>query len=220
LTLRLSGDRRAVLLDPHPAWLDALERVLQTIDVAVVGKVTTPEDALELIAAESPDVFVAEIATQGSIDGLTCLRRAGELRPGLLCVVLSTLDDRGSVEAALAAGAAAYVVKSAHPDDVASAIRQSFDPSVFLPGVTEVLASLPLEEDDDAHGLTRRELEILTLVAEGHSNAELAKKLWITEQTVKFHLSNIYKKLGVSNRTEASRWAHLHAVLAGDRDDE
>ena len=65
----------------------------------------------------------------------------------------------------------------------------------------------------DEFGLTRRELEILQLVAEGDSNAQLAKMLWITEQTVKFHLSNIYRKLGVSNRTEAARWAQLHGLL-------
>jgi DNA-binding CsgD family transcriptional regulator len=71
---------------------------------------------------------------------------------------------------------------------------------------------VPLKSPDDA-GLTRRELEILKLVAEGDSNAQLAKMLWVTEQTVKFHLSNIYRKLGVSNRTEASRWAQLHGLL-------
>ena len=65
----------------------------------------------------------------------------------------------------------------------------------------------------DAHDLTRRELEILCLVAEGHSNSQLAAMLWVTEQTVKFHLSNIYRKLDVANRTEASRWAQLNGLL-------
>ena len=65
-----------------------------------------------------------------------------------------------------------------------------------------------------AHELTKRELEILLLVADGSSNGQLAKKLWVTEQTVKFHLSNIYRKLEVANRTEASRWAHLNGLLA------
>ena len=67
------------------------------------------------------------------------------------------------------------------------------------------------EEEGDA--LTRREREILALVAEGHSNRELARMLWVTEQTVKFHLSNIYRKLDVANRTEASRWAHRHGLV-------
>jgi DNA-binding CsgD family transcriptional regulator len=66
---------------------------------------------------------------------------------------------------------------------------------------------------DISPGLTRREYEILQLVAEGHSNAQLARMLWVTEQTVKFHLSNIYRKLDVANRTEASRWAQVHGLL-------
>jgi DNA-binding CsgD family transcriptional regulator len=77
-------------------------------------------------------------------------------------------------------------------------------------------AAAPAEKAEpaaDTRGLTRRELEILRLVAEGHSNAELAKMLWVTEQTVKFHLSNIYRKLDVSNRTEASRWAQIQGLL-------
>jgi len=213
--VRTSSDRRAVLLDPHPAWLDAVERVLGTVDVRVVGKATTAEDALEFIDSERPDVFVTEIGLPGGgVDGISFLRQAHELVPTLLSVVLSSLDDRESIEAALAAGAAAYVVKSAHPDDVAAAIRQSFDPSVFLPQATDVLASLLPPPAQDFRDLTRREVEILKLVAEGYSNAEVAKKLWITEQTVKFHLSNIYRKLEVSNRTEASRWAHVHGVLS------
>jgi DNA-binding CsgD family transcriptional regulator len=68
--------------------------------------------------------------------------------------------------------------------------------------------------EDGEPWLTKREREILALVAEGHSNAQLAKMLWVTEQTVKFHLSNIYRKLDVSNRTEASRWAQLHGLLS------
>jgi DNA-binding CsgD family transcriptional regulator len=67
---------------------------------------------------------------------------------------------------------------------------------------------------EDLPDLTRRELEILQLVAEGHSNTQLAKMLWVTEQTVKFHLSNVYRKLDVANRTEASRWAQLHGLLS------
>ncbi len=67
---------------------------------------------------------------------------------------------------------------------------------------------------DDLPDLTRRELEILQLVAEGHSNTQLAKMLWVTEQTVKFHLSNVYRKLDVANRTEASRWAQLNGLLS------
>ena len=130
--------------------------------------------------------------------------------------MLSIHDDTKHIDAALAAGAVAYVIKTAHPDDLRSAIRQAFAHSVYLPGSRTAAAAaqsthVPTEDLPD---LTRRELEILQLVAEGHSNTQLAKMLWVTEQTVKFHLSNVYRKLDVANRTEASRWAQLHGLLS------
>jgi DNA-binding NarL/FixJ family response regulator len=107
----------------------------------------------------------------------------------------------------------AFVVKKAHPDDLAVAVRQAYEHSIFLPGWTS--ETEPAFADRPDHpDLTRRELEILRLVAEGHSNADVAKMLWVTEQTVKFHLSNIYRKLAVGNRTEASRWAQVHGLLS------
>jgi DNA-binding NarL/FixJ family response regulator len=93
-------------------------------------------------------------------------------------------------------------------------VRQAFEHSVFFPGTaaTSPVATAPTSGATDE--LTKRELEILCLVAEGHTNAHMARTLWVTEQTVKFHLSNIYRKLGVANRTEAGRWAQLHGLLS------
>jgi DNA-binding CsgD family transcriptional regulator len=105
---------------------------------------------------------------------------------------------------------------------VAATVRQTFDHTIFLahsaPTNGSAPSSLPpvsagSEVDEDDVALTRREREILALVAEGHSNRELARMLWVTEQTVKFHLSNIYRKLDVANRTEASRWAHRNGLV-------
>ena len=136
--------------------------------------------------------------------------------PGLKAIALASSEDQNQVQAAFAAGAVAYVVKTAHSDDVGVAIRQTFSPSLFLPGVTPAPAVNGAATD--AHPavamLTKREREILQLVADGHSNSQLARMLWVTEQTVKFHLSNIYRKLDVANRTEASRWAQIHGLLA------
>jgi DNA-binding NarL/FixJ family response regulator len=108
------------------------------------------------------------------------------------------------------------VVKTAHPDDLASAVRQVFDHSIYMGGARRRRTGTSSQVFERPPGLTRRELEILRLAAEGLSNAELAKMLWVTEQTVKFHLSNIYRKLDVANRTEASRWAQLHGLLSAD----
>jgi DNA-binding NarL/FixJ family response regulator len=123
-------------------------------------------------------------------------------------------EDAHSIDSAFAAGAAAYVTKAAHPDDLAAVVRQVFGPSVYFADNRTAPQTPPSRADSSDLGLTRREAEILSLVAEGHSNAQVAKMLWVTEQTVKFHLSNTYRKLNVSNRTEASRWAQLNGLLS------
>jgi DNA-binding NarL/FixJ family response regulator len=209
-----SEHRTAVLLDRHPLWLEAVEQVLHRIGVEVAGKATSAEHALTLIEEHRPSLFVTGIEMgEGGMDGIECVALARERGPELKVIVLSAHTDAQYVDAALAAGADAYVVKTAHADDLASAIRQAFDHSIYLARGHNGKRQRTQETVEQAWGLTRRELEILTLVAEGHSNAQLARMLWVTEQTVKFHLSNIYRKLNVSNRTEASRWAQVHGLL-------
>ncbi len=218
-----TASHSAVLLDRQPLWLEAVELVLGRIDVRVSGKATAPGRALELIGAHAPDIFVTGIEMDdGELDGIACIERALELAPNLRAVVLSARTEPEHIDRALDAGAVAYVIKSAHPDDLASAIRQAFQHSIYFagsrPAPTAKWSAEPGGERD-VSDLTRREREILQLVAEGHSNAKLAKMLWVTEQTVKFHLSNVYRKLDVSNRTEAARWAQLNGLLpAGGHD--
>ena len=210
------GPLDAVVLDPHPIWLDAIEMVLARIGANVVVKTSSSMEALARIEASQPRLLTLELdARPGEPDGFEVIRRAGVLAPDLRAIVLSSHQETAHIDAALEAGAAAYVVKTAHPDDVASVVRQAFDHSVYLAGgprTPQVPASAPPSSETPG-GLIRRELEILRLVAEGHSNSQLARMLWVTEQTVKFHLSNTYRKLGVSNRTEASRWAQLNGLL-------
>jgi two-component system, NarL family, response regulator LiaR len=212
-----SAPLRAVLLDPHPIWLDAIELVLDRVGVTVVGKTHSGSEALRMVEERTPDLLTLELdPLPGEPNGLDVLRQVHSTGADLRAIVLSTHHDSSHVDSALAAGASAYVVKTAHPDDVASAVRQAFDHSVFMPGAAPALtppaAGAPVRIERPG-GLTRREVEILKLVAEGHSNAQLARMLWVTEQTVKFHLSNIYRKLRVANRTEASRWAQRNGLL-------
>jgi DNA-binding NarL/FixJ family response regulator len=190
-----------------------VQSILERIGVEVLGTTTDADEILDLISTHHPDVLVTSIELDDpDVDGIVCIRRATERQASLRTIVLSAYDDAEHIDAALAAGAIAYVLKTAHPDDFAAAIRQSFEHSVFMAGAHAPHVE-PAEFAGDTRGLTRRELEILRLVAEGHSNAQLAKMLWVTEQTVKFHLSNIYRKLDVSNRTEASRWAQVQGLL-------
>jgi DNA-binding NarL/FixJ family response regulator len=209
-------ERSAVLVDQHPLWLETVEQVLRRADVTVLAKITSAASAIERIGDLRPDMLVTGLKMpDGQIDGFALLRQAREQLPTLKAIVFSMYDDGAHIDAAFTAGADAYVLKTASPDELVSATHQAFSHSVYLAGSRHAPLAVvaPLHQ---APYLTRREHEILQLVAEGHSNAQLARMLWVTEQTVKFHLSNIYRKLDVSNRTEASRWAQLQGLLGDE----
>ena len=220
-TTHPGSERTAVIHDPHPLWIDAVESVLESIDVTVVGRAATPEQALELVEEHRPSLLITETQmSNGGMSGPMLIRTARERVAALRVIVLGSSHDPADIDEAFDAGTIAYVLKTAHPADVAATIRQTFDHSVFLANVHSngnanghVRDAERAPADDADVGLTRREREILALVSEGYSNRELAKMIWVTEQTVKFHLSNIYRKLDVSNRTEASRWAHKHRLV-------
>jgi DNA-binding NarL/FixJ family response regulator len=210
---------QAVLLDPHPIWLDAIEIVLERVGIGVVTKTTSGAQAIELVEALQPRLLTLEIDSQpGEPDGIAVLRGARAAAVNLRAIVLSRIHETRFVDAALAAGASAYLVKTAHPDDVAAAVRQAFDQSANAPttSVSNGGAAPRRAARKLPGGLTRRELQILKLAAEGHSNVVLARMLWVTEQTVKFHLSNVYRKLEVTNRTEAARWAQVNGLLGDE----
>jgi DNA-binding NarL/FixJ family response regulator len=213
---KIAGAERltAIILDRDPVYLDAVERALKRLEIRVVGKTTMPEGVLALAVEHKPDLLVADIETgDPETEGTACLRQAQERVPHLKMIVLSASDDRERMVAAFVAGASAYVYKRSHPDDFVAAIRQLFEHSIFF-----ARDRLRMTHDEDVWPpLTRRETEILRLVAEGKSNPEIARTLWVTEQTVKFHLSNIYRKLGVSNRTAAARWAHAQMLRQRSR---
>jgi DNA-binding NarL/FixJ family response regulator len=212
--MRELGERTAVILDRQPLWIDALARLLTEVGIKVVGTTSSPVEALDMIAAREPALFIAEYdAIESSDEGLALLGQAASSDPGLRSVVLAMEDDPAQIEGAFAAGASMYCVKTAAPQDLASAIRQSFQTSIYHAGSRLRQPEPAPVGAEVTTGLTKREVEILRLVAEGYSNSQLAKMLWVTEQTVKFHLSNIYRKLNVANRTEASRWAQLHGLL-------
>jgi DNA-binding NarL/FixJ family response regulator len=214
----MSGRKQtSVICDAHPMWLDAVELVLlQRTAVDIVAKTTSTSEALALAEQHRPDLLITEVEERrGELSGLVLIQRVRAAVPELRPIVLSMHAEPELIDAAFAAGASAYVVKTAAPEDLASAVRQAFSHSVYLPGRPPIAAPPARQAVESAPELTRRELEILRLVAEGHSNAQLARMLWVTEQTVKFHLSNIYRKLDVANRTEASRWAQVHGLLEG-----
>jgi DNA-binding NarL/FixJ family response regulator len=207
--------RTAVLYDPFPLWLDAVEKAVLGGGLTIRGKATDFSFAETLIDECEPDILVAEnVQAEAEPGSHTWIRDLLERHPELKVIVLSSRDHASERDSAFAAGAAAYVLKSAHAEDIILAARQVFDQSIAFAHSSEPISN-PASGTTAlaATELTPREIEILHLVAEGHSNSKLARMLWVTEQTVKFHLSNIYRKLEVANRTEASRWAQVNGLL-------
>lgn len=205
--------RTAVLMDPHPLCHTAIAGLLARFDIEVVGTTTSSVAAVALLQEHKPDLLVAELdLPEGREDALRVLSIARHADPALAVIVLSSTDDPALIDAAFEQGASAYVLKTSEPDVIATAVRQAFDPSLFVARPNEQrLAGRAVGLDEPK--LTRRELEILKLVSEGRSNRQVAELLWVTDQTVKFHLANVYRKLGVRSRFDAARWALEHGVL-------
>jgi DNA-binding NarL/FixJ family response regulator len=161
-----------------------------------------------------PDVLIMDLdGLDGDQDGIRCLRRARGLLPDLRVIVISAHDDPGWIDEAFAAGAFAYLPTTARVEDFDFVMRQALEHSIHL--ATRVTASPASTDHGSCGGLTAREGEILQLVAEGRSNAEVARLLWVSQATVKFHLARIcqsFQSLSGSRTTATSaNWARSNA---------
>ena len=204
------GTLRVVTVDDHQLMLDAIRITLEEAEgIEVVGEALSGSEALPLIARTLPDIVLLDIRMP-NMDGLACLGRIRERHPNIKVVILSGIDEPEQIRTALEQGACAFVVKHVDPQDLPSALRQAAAGTVF-----QVLGTAVSGEDSAAKvaGITDSELRVLRSLAQGLSNKQIAGKLFITEQTVKFHLTNIYRKLQVSNRTEAARYAYQHGLV-------
>jgi DNA-binding NarL/FixJ family response regulator len=180
----------------------------QTAGFQVVGFVDGSVPITPRVAELYPDLVVVD-DTQEPEHAKARLGELVELLPSAKRVFLTLRMDDETVGEVFQSGADAVISKSVHPVSLATLLREiSRDAVVHMPrqtGRKSAVTDCPL---------TDRELEILRLVAQGYTNGKIARELWVTEQTVKFHLSNTYRKLGVANRTEASRYAHLNDLMA------
>jgi DNA-binding NarL/FixJ family response regulator len=205
------GKLRLLVADDHRLMLDAIRSAVAAADdIEIVGEARTGAQVLPLLNQTKPNVLLLDIRMP-QMDGLQVLERMRDRYPDVKVVVLSGSDDPEIIQRALAAGACAYVLKHVDPRDLPSAIRQAAEGTVF-----QAPAGALLNGENSAAkeaGLSDRELEVLQALARGLSNKQIAKQGWVTEQTVKFHLSNIYRKLGVANRTEATRFAYQHGLV-------
>jgi DNA-binding NarL/FixJ family response regulator len=207
---------KVLIADDHPLLLAGLRRVLEgEDDIEIVGQARTGPEVLALIERRRPGVVLMDLRMPGT-DGFSLIARLREHWPEIKLVILSASDDRVSVNGALSAGASAFIVKSTAPPDIASVLRQVSCGAVYhAPSVS--LAPSPSESEiheSELPVLTEREQQILAAVAHGRTTAVISRELWVSEHTVKFHLTNIYRKLGVSNRSAAVRYAFEHGLVA------
>ena len=208
----MGADRllKVVIADDHRLILDGIKHSLEEDGgFQVVGEATSGERVLPIVGQTNPDLVVLDLRMPG-MDGLTCLDQIKKRHPHVKVVILSVSTDERLIETILARGASAYIVKSVNPVDLPAALRQAVDGTVFSAiGLPEQTAPGAAK----TAGLTDRELAILSALARGLSNGQIGKELWIAEQTVKFHLTNVYRKLGVANRTEAARFAYQQGLV-------
>jgi DNA-binding NarL/FixJ family response regulator len=204
-----------VLADDHPLFLQALTAAVEGAGIDVLGVAPRGDVLLDLMKTVEPDAVLLDLQMPG-YDGFECIEELRRLYPTLRLIVVSATDDEMQVRRALDAGAVCFIGKSIDPTDLAAAVRALLSGAIHMSQPNGASNGVRPESATPSRAenlLTRREIEILRLTAEGLSNGQMAKSLWVTEQTVKFHLSNIYRKIDVRNRTEASRWAQQNGVL-------
>ena len=201
---------KVLVADDHRLMLEAIQLVLEEADdIEVVGVATRGSQVLPLVGQTTPDVVLLDIAMP-EMDGLTCLDHLQKRFPDVTVVILSGQDDPETIRSALARGAKSFVAKQIDPRDLPSALRLAAQGAVFQATVEEQVTP---EVEELRARLTPSEQRVLEALARGLSNKAIAEELWLTQQTVKFHLTNIYRRLGVSNRTEAVRHAYQHRLV-------
>lgn len=201
-----------LLVDDHPLVRAGMAGLIASSadDIRVVGEAATGEEALQLVASAAPDVVLMDLSMPG-MDGIEATRLITAGGYAGAVVVLTSFSESARVTAAVGAGAVGYLLKDSAPEDVIAAIRAAaaghapIDPRVAR-------ALLPGRAPDGSGGLSAREREVLLLVAEGLANKQIARRLGIAERTVKVHLGNVFRRIGVADRTSAALWARDHLV--------
>jgi len=202
---------RVFLLDDHEVVRRGVADLLDAEDdIEVVGEAATAEEALGRILAVSPDVCVLDVRLPDG-SGVEVCRDVREKRPEIACLMLTSFSDDEALLEAVLAGAAGYLLKQVRGSDLVDAVRRvATGQSLLDPAVTATVLRRLREgsvDDQRLSGLTDQERKVLALLAEGHTNRQIADTLYLAEKTVKNYVSNVLAKLGMSRRTEAAVWA-------------
>jgi DNA-binding NarL/FixJ family response regulator len=201
------------IADDHKVVRVGLEQLLQTFDdVEFVTAASGGEEAVRLCAEHQPDVLLLDLSMP-DLDGIEVTRRLREVAPETRIVVFTSFSDRERIVQALDAGAVGYLLKDAEPEELHSAVRAAARGEA--PITPRAAAALLADRRDRPAEvpLTAREREVLGLVVEGLANKQIARRMGISEKTVKGHLTNLFQRIGVADRTQAALWAERTGAL-------
>ena len=201
---------RVLLAEDHAVVRTGLLQLLGDIDeIEVVGAAGGGEEAVALAAEQRPDVVLMDLEMPG-MDGIEATRRIRGGDPSVNVVVLTAFSDRGRILDAIDAGAVGYLLKDAEPDELIRGLQAAArGESPLSPKAAQALVAARAEQQSDPE-LTPREREVLALLADGLPNKLIARRLDISEKTVKAHLTSIFQTIGVTDRTQAALWAQRH----------
>jgi DNA-binding NarL/FixJ family response regulator len=201
---------RVVIVDDHSVVRSGLEQFLATTaDIELVATAANGIEALACVEEFEPDVVLMDLSMP-EMDGIEATRRIAQHHPSSRVLVLTSFSDQTRILDALEAGADGYLLKHADPDDIADGIRAVYvGESPLDPKAARTLLE-SRRGGRTASQLTEREREVLLLVREGLANKQIARRLGIAERTVKAHLTSVYQRLGVTDRTQAALWASEH----------
>lgn len=203
---------RLLLADDHPMLRDGLRRSLTEEGFEVVGEASDGFEAIDLAGELRPQVVLMDV-TMPNCDGVEATRRIRASLPDVKVVMLTMHADKDVLQRALQAGASGYLVKDCSLDEIADAVRMAADDAALSPSLASSMLEevRRLEDPDSERIVTKREEEVLQLIADGCSTGEVAERLYISQKTVKNHLASIYQKLDARDRTQAV----LQAVRMG-----
>jgi DNA-binding NarL/FixJ family response regulator len=203
---------RVLIADDHAVVRAGLAQLLQTFaEVELVGAAANGEEAVSLCAERLPAVVLMDLEMP-VLDGIEATRRIRAAQPEVAVVVLTSFSDRERILRALDAGAVGYLLKDAEPDELARAIQAAArGESPLDPKAARALLSAR-RTPAPADALSEREREVLAMVGEGLANKAIARRLGISEKTVKAHLTSVYREIGVTDRTQAALWAQRNGV--------